>query len=139
MKKVITLTLVTLALTACTGQSSPNNHQAVNIQSLAGKQQIPETSPAAAMAEYPVKGQAIAPTFIGQPPLIPHRDYSITLKRNSCLNCHNPTRAKRMHTTAVPSSHLLADGITLKGQKYFCSQCHVPQASNKQALIPLQN
>ena len=40
-----------------------------------------------------------------------------------------------MRTTAVPASHLEADGKTLKGQNYFCTQCHVPQASNKQTIV----
>ncbi|QSX34274.1 nitrate reductase cytochrome c-type subunit [Shewanella avicenniae] len=138
MKKLVTLAAL-LLLSACSGQQTQATNQAaapVNVQSLAGNHVVTDTIPAAEMATYPKKGSAISRNFAAQPPLIPHKaDYSINRDRNSCMSCHSWDKAERMKATPVAKSHVIDAQGTLNGQNYFCTQCHVPQADNKTALV----
>jgi cytochrome c-type protein NapB len=69
-----------------------------------------------------------------QPPLVPHGidKTRITLNENSCLSCHGKAYSKTENATRPPKSHYR----TREGEKlrqistgrYFCTQCHVPQA-----------
>ncbi|WP_394201338.1 nitrate reductase cytochrome c-type subunit [Shewanella waksmanii] len=134
MKKVLTLAALVMALSACSGQQASQNAEPVNISSL-GKSEITDVRAADAMPTYPKRGKSIERGFAHQPPLIPHKaDYPITLKRNGCITCHSPEKAKRMKATAVDPSHLLANG-KLNNEYYSCTQCHTPQAENKQELV----
>lgn len=69
-----------------------------------------------------------------QPPMIPHEidKTRITLNENSCLSCHSKAYSKTENAVRPPKSHYK----TREGEKlsqistgrYFCTQCHVPQA-----------
>ncbi|WP_417763472.1 nitrate reductase cytochrome c-type subunit [Shewanella sp.] len=136
MKKTLILAVMLFAVSGCSGQNSSENAAPVNVKSLAGDTTVPITQPATELALYPQKGHALARNYAQQPPLIPHKaDYPITLKRNTCLSCHAWGKAERMHATAIPKSHVIDDNGTLNGRNYSCNQCHVPQASNKQAIV----
>jgi len=69
-----------------------------------------------------------------QPPVIPHniKGYQITKNVNTCLVCHSRSAAQQSGATAVARSHYLGrDGKelpTVSTRRYFCLQCHVPQA-----------
>jgi cytochrome c-type protein NapB len=75
--------------------------------------------------------------FVQQPPLIPHtiRDYQITKNFNKCMDCHSWTRYKEFNATKVSLTHFKdRDGKELSNispRRYFCTQCHVPQADAK--------
>ncbi|QDF68219.1 nitrate reductase cytochrome c-type subunit [Shewanella sp. SNU WT4] len=136
MKKLITLALFALSLTACSGQEKLATGEPVKVTSLGGDSRIEDVRPADAMPEYPSRGKSLARDYQEQPPLIPHKaDYSITIDKNSCMNCHSWDKATRMKATPVAKSHVIDDKGTLNGQNYFCTQCHVPQADNKQAIV----
>ncbi len=136
MKKLLILAAIVFAVAGCSGQNGSEATAPVNVKSLAGDTTVPVTLPAAELAQYPQKGHAIARNYAQQPPLIPHKaDYPITLKRNTCLSCHAWDKAERMHAIAIPKSHVIDDNGTLNGRNYSCNQCHVPQASNKQAIV----
>ncbi|MFC1748670.1 nitrate reductase cytochrome c-type subunit [Pseudomonadota bacterium] len=72
--------------------------------------------------------------YIHQPPLIPHdiKSYTINLKFNKCLTCHSWANYRNAGATKISSTHFSdRDGAMLanvSGQRYFCTQCHVPQA-----------
>lgn len=76
-------------------------------------------------------------SFDNQPPMIPH-DISelpiITQEENTCTSCHMPDVAPSVGAIPVPASHLtnLRKMQDLKGELYqgrwFCTQCHAPQA-----------
>ncbi|MBO6226380.1 MAG: nitrate reductase cytochrome c-type subunit [Shewanella sp.] len=139
MRKILTLTALLVAITGCSGQQTDTNAAPVNIQSLAGNMAITDIRPADAMAIYPNRGTAIERSFSEQPPLIPHKDdYKITLDKNGCLSCHSWDKAKRMKATPVAKSHVIDDKGTVNGHNYFCTQCHIAQAENKQALVENQ-
>ena len=69
-----------------------------------------------------------------QPPLIPHsiEQYQIDVRTNQCLSCHDWTKAGERNAPTLSMTHYLdRDGNELDhiaGTRYFCNQCHVPQA-----------
>ena len=69
-----------------------------------------------------------------QPPLIPHsvEQYQIDLRTNQCLACHDWTKAGERNAPTLSMTHYLdREGRELDhiaGTRYFCNQCHVPQA-----------
>lgn len=79
----------------------------------------------------------IARDYVQQPPLIPHKikGYKINLKFNKCLTCHSWANYKKSGSTKVSQTHFEGrDGEALSNvspRRYFCTQCHVPQADAK--------
>ncbi|MCE8511890.1 nitrate reductase cytochrome c-type subunit [Ruegeria pomeroyi] len=75
-----------------------------------------------------------------QPPLIPHStdQYQIDLRANQCLSCHDWTNAGERGAPTLSMTHYLdRNGTqldTVAGTRWFCNQCHVPQA-NAPALV----
>lgn len=131
MKTLLSVAILVLGLTAFGGQAETAS---VEINSLR-QAEVSTALAADAVPTYPVKGKAIERTFIHQPPLIPHKDsYSITTKKNGCLSCHSTEKAAKMKATAVDKSHLDSDG-KFNNEYYFCVQCHVAQADNKDAIV----
>lgn len=69
-----------------------------------------------------------------QPPLIPHtiQQYQIDRNANECLACHDWTNAGDRGAPTLSMTHYLdRDGNqldTIAGTRWFCNQCHVPQA-----------
>ncbi len=69
-----------------------------------------------------------------QPPLVPHatHQYQIDRKANRCLSCHDWTTAGDRGAPTLSMTHYLdRDGNQLDvvaGTRWFCNQCHVPQA-----------
>ena len=75
--------------------------------------------------------------YVQQPPLIPHvtEGYQITANFNKCMDCHSWTRYKETGATKVSLTHFKTrEGQELSNispRRYFCTQCHVPQADTK--------
>lgn len=69
-----------------------------------------------------------------QPPLIPHKieGYQITTDNNACMNCHDWPGNTRVNAPKISETHYVdRQGVRLDkvaGTRYFCQQCHVPQA-----------
>ena len=69
-----------------------------------------------------------------QPPMIPHPidKYSIDLRQNGCLKCHSPATYEANNAPMVADSHFFdRDGNRTEKvapRRYFCTQCHAPQA-----------
>ena len=69
-----------------------------------------------------------------QPPLVPHSidQYQIDLKANRCLSCHDWTNAGERKAPTLSMTHYQdREGNQLDvvaGTRWFCNQCHVPQA-----------
>jgi len=78
-----------------------------------------------------------ARNFVHQPPLIPHtiRDYKITRTHNKCMECHSWQRYREFGATKISMTHFKdrsgADTATVSPLRYFCTQCHVPQADTR--------
>ncbi|PRY86147.1 nitrate reductase cytochrome c-type subunit [Donghicola tyrosinivorans] len=69
-----------------------------------------------------------------QPPIIPHsmEQYQIDLRTNQCLTCHDWSNAGERGAPTLSMTHYLdRNGTqldTVSGTRWFCNQCHVPQA-----------
>ena len=72
-----------------------------------------------------------------QPPLIPHKidQYQVTLGNNACMGCHDWPGNTRFNAPKISETHYVdRQGVRLDkiaGTRYFCQQCHVPQADAK--------
>lgn len=89
------------------------------------------------ITKYEKDGPPIARNYEQQPPLIPHqiKNYNVTKNFNKCMDCHSWSRAKEFNATKVSQTHFKdREGHELKNispRRYFCMQCHVPQADAK--------
>lgn len=76
-----------------------------------------------------------------QPPVIPHKieNYQTDKNANRCMMCHARTRTQESQAPMISVTHFMdRDGnflAELSPRRYFCLQCHVPQAN----LNPLVN
>lgn len=137
MKKLLIALLSFGALFGQTVQAKLNNPGGNGgLESLRGATQLEETRPADDFKKYP-RDQALESEYVYQPPLIPHniRGYEVSLNANKCLACHSWKNAKEMGATKISVTHyvnredaVLAD---VSPRRYFCLQCHVPQAIAK--------
>ena len=79
----------------------------------------------------------ISRQYVHQPPVIPHtiRHYEVDLNANKCLACHSWKNAPESGATKISPTHFeTREGMTLSDvspRRYFCLQCHVPQADAK--------
>lgn len=106
------------------------------VASLRGLSEIETTRPADDFKRFP-KDHHVESSYVYQPPLIPHtiRNYEVSLNANKCLSCHSWKNAKEMGATKISVTHyvnrqeqVLSD---VSPSRYFCLQCHVPQADAK--------
>lgn len=106
------------------------------LESLRGSTELEDTNPASDFKKYPAE-QQLESSYVYQPPLIPHsiRHYEVSLNANKCLSCHSWKNAPEAKATKISVTHyinrqdaVLAD---MSPRRYFCLQCHVPQASAK--------
>jgi cytochrome c-type protein NapB len=78
-----------------------------------------------------------------QPPVIPHKieGYQVDKSANRCMMCHARTRTQESQAPMISVTHFQnRDGnflAELSPRRYFCLQCHVPQA-NLEPLVPNQ-
>lgn len=84
----------------------------------------------AAPTAEPGTTKPLARAYPGAPPLVPHGivGLSITRTGNDCLGCHleGAEVAEGHSATKMPASHRDESG-GVKGDRYQCRQCHVPQ------------
>lgn len=104
------------------------------IVSLRGDVGVGETSPMIPNRRAMAVDGGIEVNFEDQPPVIPHGidNTRITLHENSCLSCHSKADQKITKAVRPPKSHYRTRGGTklqkISTGRYFCTQCHVPQA-----------
>ena len=69
-----------------------------------------------------------------QPPVIPHtiQGYQITLNANKCLTCHGRQFTGQSQAPMISITHFMDRDLqvlaSVSPRRYFCTQCHVPQA-----------
>lgn len=107
---------------------------AEEINSLRGNAAIDAPSVTAEINHWQPEHGTIPRDYVQQPPLIPHaiEGYQIDLKVNKCLTCHSWANYQKAKATKISPTHFRdRDGIDLanvSARRYFCTQCHVPQA-----------
>jgi len=107
------------------------------VESLRGSQPLEADSRVASMKKMVNNDEPVQRDYLQQPPLIPHtiRGYKINAKFNKCLSCHSWSNYKEAGATKISQTHFESrDGEVLSNvsaRRYFCNQCHVPQANAK--------
>lgn len=134
MKKLLMVLMTLCTLIAGIAQAELDNPGGVGgLESLRGSTRLEDTRAADNMKKYP-REHTLESNYVYQPPLIPHniRNYEVSLNANKCLACHSWKNAKEMGATKISVTHfvnredaVLAD---VSPRRYFCLQCHVPQA-----------
>lgn len=110
---------------------------AEELSSLRGDHPLDEVSKVAEKKNWAKDGEPISRNYVQQPPLIPHKikGYQINLKFNKCLSCHSWKKYRESGATKISQTHFKdRDGNDLaevSARRYFCTQCHVPQANAK--------
>ena len=96
-----------------------------------------ETSAAPDVLKQSVPAGGFERAYRQQPPLIPHKidGYQITTDNNACMSCHDWPGNTRINAPKISETHYVdRQGVRLDkvaGTRYFCQQCHVPQADAK--------
>lgn len=95
--------------------------------------------PAPKLAREKVSAEPSHRNYPEQPPTIPHniRDYQIDSNFNMCLSCHSRGASPQTGAPMISVTHFYdREGQVLAAvspRRYFCLQCHVPQADVKPA------
>ena len=69
-----------------------------------------------------------------QPPVVPHKieGYQLDKNANRCMMCHARTKTQESQAPMISVTHFMdREGnflAELSPRRYFCLQCHVPQA-----------
>ncbi len=119
------------ALAAALALAGPAGAQSAQVSTLRGAE---VDEPVAVDQIYRNAEGRMQRNYRQQPPLIPHGidQYQIDLRTNQCLSCHDWTKAGERNAPTLSMTHYLdRDGNELDqiaGTRYFCNQCHVPQA-----------
>lgn len=131
MNKLLTLATATLFLAGTAVLAS------AEIKSLRGELPLDAKPKPPALARVITKEGGFKRNFKQQPPLIPHEiaKERITLRVNTCLKCHAPENYKREKAPMISKTHFLdpkqPSEKNLYRGRWFCNQCHVPQANLK--------
>lgn len=137
MKKLLTA-ILTAGIVAFTtsawsdGAVSTSNHG--GISSLRGNVEVSAVNKSERLKKTKKDTGVIELNYVMQPPLIPHktRGYRIDRHSNKCLSCHAWKNAKANNAMKISVTHFQTrDGQVLSDvspRRYFCLQCHVPQA-----------
>ncbi len=111
-----------------------------DVTSLRGNHNLDQASKNPVVKHWQEDQKPILREFVHQPPLIPHtvEKYKITMNHNKCLSCHSWSNYGESGATKISLTHFSdRDGNDLanvSARRYFCNQCHVPQA-NAQPLV----
>lgn len=133
MKKSLVMGVI-LALGAMAVSQS---YAAEQVKSLRGANDLEAASNEVVVKKNIPDQQPIQRDYVQQPPLIPHKitGYKINVKFNKCLTCHSWANYKEAGATKISQTHF-ADRdnqvmANVAARRYFCTQCHVPQADAK--------
>ncbi|MCC2112026.1 MAG: nitrate reductase cytochrome c-type subunit [Hyphomicrobiales bacterium] len=130
MKNLKKMALAAALVSASIGFSLPAS---ADVVSLRGGNQLDATSVEPARFKQETASGGFKRSWKTQPPTIPHNidNDRITLKENTCLNCHSEATFKKEKAPRIGDSHFVdASGQMMKDmsmRRFFCSQCHVPQ------------
>lgn len=133
MKKYLALFFVAISSFAvATTQADSNTVEKVPSSADKGVEAI-----APAFHNMPKDNGKIALNYVNQPPMIPHsiKGYQITKNTNQCLNCHGIESYRLTGAPRISPTHFTDRNGNVTSdtapRRYFCLQCHVPQAEVK--------
>ncbi|GIZ51571.1 nitrate reductase cytochrome c-type subunit [Noviherbaspirillum aridicola] len=107
------------------------------VDSMRGPVPLDQTTQPPAMANTDNSDVRRARNYAMQPPVVPHKvdGYQLDKNANKCMMCHARTRTQESQAPMISVTHFQdRDGnflAELSPRRYFCMQCHVPQADLK--------
>lgn len=113
---------------------TPDIGKAVKIASLRGFHALDKEAKEIEKKKQFKSGDGIKRNWELQPPSIPHsiEKDRITLKGNTCLKCHSKANHEKEKAPVFSKSHYITRNMKvldkLSPRRYFCNQCHTPQA-----------
>lgn len=134
---LLSATLPGLALLALLPAATAGAADQPGLKSLRGETPLTEEPKAPELKDPLPDHKPEARNYLHQPPLIPHtvRDYKITATHNKCMECHSWQRYREFGAVKISLTHFKdrsgTDTATVSPLRYFCNQCHVPQADAK--------
>lgn len=137
MKKLIGAMLACLMAGSLMAAVPEITNSTGGIKSERGSTDLATEADPAPLKNFRKDGDIYDRQYMHQPPLIPHdiRNYEVDSKVNKCLACHSFKNASAMKAPKISPTHFeTRDGMTLgevSPRRYFCLQCHVPQADAK--------
>lgn len=109
-----------------------------SLKSLRGDLGVEQVNPPPPVVKQTTPGDGkFSRAYRQQPPLIPHRveGYQVTKDYNQCMTCHDWPANLKANAPKAPETHYSdREGNRLdkiSGARFFCTQCHVPQADAK--------
>ena len=133
---LIAVAAVTVALAIPFAASGPLAQEAKPVKALR-EAPLTEMSAPPDVTKQSVPASGFERAYRQQPPLIPHKvdGYQITTENNACMGCHDWPGNTRVNAPKISETHYVdRQGVRLDkvaGTRYFCQQCHVPQADAK--------
>ena len=133
---LIAVAAVTVALAIPFAASGPLAQEAKPVKALR-EAPLTEMSAPPDVTKQSVPASGFERAYRQQPPLIPHKvdGYQITTQNNACMGCHDWPGNARVNAPKISETHYVdRQGVRLDkvaGTRYFCQQCHVPQADAK--------
>ena len=137
MKKLIGAMLACLMAGSLMAAVPEITNSTGGIKSERGSTDLVTDADAAPLKNFRKDGDLYDRQYMHQPLLIPPdtRNYEVDNKVNKCLACHSFKNASAMKAPKISPTHFeTRDGMTLgevSPRRYFCLQCHVPQADAK--------
>lgn len=120
----------------------PLGAEAQNFQDrMRGPTPLQETAPPPPMVNPDNSDVRRTRNYAMQPPVVPHKieGYQLDKNANRCMMCHARTRTQESQAPMISVTHFMdREGnflAELSPRRYFCLQCHVPQA-NLNPLVP---
>lgn len=136
MKTFVTIATLGVALAVIGAGIGTSQQTGQEIKALRGGVGLEVDMAPADVAKQETNGR-FGRAYRQQPPLIPHQidRYQIDWRTNQCLGCHDWSVAAKQGAPTLSMTHYQdRDGRqldTIPGTRWFCNQCHVPQADTK--------
>ncbi|MFD2741162.1 nitrate reductase cytochrome c-type subunit [Sulfitobacter aestuarii] len=134
MRQLLYVTLATAGL--CAGLAG-----AQGVPKLSGAQPDPMKSlPAAPLERYVTDDVRQMRAYPEQPPVIPHsiEGYQLSVNANRCMSCHRRENVQGSGAPMISITHFMTRDAQMLAdvspRRYFCTQCHVPQADIDPAI-----
>ncbi len=133
--RILTLLLLLLGAGSAAGEEITLNAPAPDGLRPGGS--IADTLPTPPIAGEPRAAGREVRNYPEQPPVIPHsiRGYQVDVRFNRCLDCHSRSAAAAAGAPMVSVTHFMDRDFQVRGavtpNRYFCTQCHVPQTDAK--------
>lgn len=131
------LTAAALSASFVIGVGIAQDQQAIQLKALGGEKSLDRTNAAPDVEKQSVPAGGFGRAYRQQPPLIPHKveGYQVTTTNNACMNCHDWPGHIEAKAPKVSETHYVDRAgerlDKVAGTRYFCQQCHVPQADAK--------